>query len=215
MLAANQVDLRERIEHGARRLAHELERTADIERAIERLFRPVQAPEPNADLAERGERHAKAVGRPSALLELDAAVGERQRLLVAVLHQRDVRLIAADRRQHVARFDEQGEALGLRQRRHRFVEPALLSERDSRQRMHHCEVAPIADGMERRRRLRQVVADDRRVADLAIAEAQLEVGKADGAGIMRLLGRPKGFGEKRDAARGLTAGGRQPAVHAP
>ena len=81
--------------------------------------------------------------------------------------------------------------------------------------MHHREVPPIAGGVERRRGLRDVLADDGRVADLPVAEAELVVGEADGARIVRALGRLQGFGEERDAARRFAAGGGQAAVHAP
>ena len=46
--------------------------------------------------------------------------------------------------------------------------------------MHHGQVPPVADGVQRRRRLRQVLPDDPGVANLPVAEAQLEVRKAHG-----------------------------------
>ena len=152
---------------------------------------------------------------PASLLQLDAALGERQRLVVAVLHQRDVRLVAADRRQDVAGVDHHREPLGLAQRRHRLVEPAFLRERHARQRVDHRQVPAVAGGVKRRRRLRDVLADDGGVADLAVAEAELVVGKADRARVVRPLGLLEGRVRKRDAARGLAAGDSQPAVHAP
>ncbi len=109
------------------------------------------------------------------LLQFDAALGERQRLLVPMLHQRDVGLVATDRGQHVSGFDKHRQALGLRERRHRLVEAAFLREGHPRQRVHHRQVPAIPDGMERRRRLGQVLADDARVAHLAVAESQFEM----------------------------------------
>ena len=46
-------------------------------------------------------------GVPACFLQLDASLRQRERLLVAMLHQRDVGLVAAHRREHVAGFDEQ------------------------------------------------------------------------------------------------------------
>ncbi len=154
-------------------------------------------------------------GVPALLLQLDAAFGERQRLLVPMLHQRDVGLVAADRRQDVAGLDEHRQALGLRERRHRLVETSFLRERHARQRVHHRQVPAIADGMERRRRLGQVLADDAGVADLAIAEAQFEVREANRAGIVSALGGLEGLGEEGDAAGRFAAGSGEAAVHPP
>ena len=98
-----------------------------------------------------------------------------------MLHQRDVGLVAANRRENIARFDDDREPLGLPQRRDRFVEPAFLCERDARQRVHHRQVAAIAGRMKRRRGIGDVFADDRHVADLAVAEPELVVGEPDSA----------------------------------
>ena len=171
----------------AGRLAHELQRTADVERAVERLLRAPQAAEADADLAERGERDAETVRRARFLLQLHAPLGELQRLVVAVLHHRDVRLVAADGRDHVAGADHHREALGLAERRHRLVEPPFLRERDAAQRVDQREVAAIAGGVQRGRRLRDVLADDGRVADVAVAEPELVVGEPDRARIVRAL----------------------------
>ena len=97
----------------------------------------------------------------------------------------------------------------------RLFEPPFLGERHAGQRVHHRQVPPVARGVQRRCGRGQVLADDRRVADLPVAERQLVVGKADGAGIVRPLGQAQGLGEKRDAAGGLAAGGGHAAVHAP
>ncbi len=175
------MNLGERVENGAGRLAHELQRAAHVERAVEGLFGAVQAAEPDAYLSERGERDAQTVRRTALLLQFHAALGERQRLVVPVLHQRDVGLVAADSRQHVPGLDEQRQPFRLRESRHRLVQPAFLRERDARQRVHHRQVPAVADGVQRRSGLRQVLPDDAGVADLAIAETQLEMREADGA----------------------------------
>ena len=215
MVAADQVNLRQRVEHRAGRLAHELQGAAHVERAVERLLGAAQVAEPHADLPERGERDAEAVRRARLLLQLDAALGQRQRLVVAVLHHRHVRLVAAHRRDDVAGSDHQRQPLGLAQRRHRFVEAAFLRERDAAQRVDQREVAPIAGGVQRRGRLRDVLADDGGVADVAVAETELVVGEADGARVVGALGLLERAAEERDAARRLAARDRQPAVQPP
>ena len=153
--------------------------------------------------------------RARLLLQSDAALGERQRLLVPVLHQGHVGLVAAHRRQDVARLDHDGEPLGLAQRGHRLVEPSFLRERDARQRVHHREVTPVAGGVQRGGRAGDVLADDRHLADLPVAQAQLVVGEPDGARIVRALGLLQRFGQERDAAGRLAARHGQAAVHPP
>ena len=144
---------------------------------------------------------ARAACRPPPAAPRCARRG--QRLLVAMLHQRDVRLVAADGREHVAGLDHQGETLGLPQRRHRLVEASVLRERHARQRMDDREVPPVAGGVKGGRGLRDVLAHDRCVADLAVAEAQLVVRQADRAGIvgaLRLLERAARKAMPRDGS---------------
>ena len=215
VLTPNQVNLRERVEDPARRLAHELLRASNVEGPVQRRFGPFQVPEPHADLSQRRERHTQAVRRAGVLLQLDAAFRERQRLIVTVLHQRDVRLIAAHRGKDVAGVHEKGESLRMAQRSHRFVKPPLLSESDARERMDHREVPFVARGVKRRRGLRDVVPDDRGVADLPIAQTELVVGKPDRQRVVGALGLAHGFGQEGNSARRLAAGRREPAVHAP
>jgi len=76
-------------------------------------------------------------------------------------------------------------------------------------------VTSIASGMEGRGRLGDVFANDRHVADMAIAETELVVGKADGSRVVGPFRLPQRFGEKCDAAGGFTAGDCEPAVHPP
>ena len=128
---------------------------------------------------------------------------------------RDVRLVAADERQHVVGLDGGGQLLGLAQRGHRLVVAARLRERDAEQRVAQREVAPIAGGVERRDRLADLLADDRRVADLPVADAQLVVREADGARVVRELGLLQRAAVERDRARLVAAARRQPAVQPP
>ena len=103
------MDLRERVEDGAGRLV-ELDRAAHVERAVQRLLGPREVAEPDADLAERGERDGQAVARAVRFVQRHAALGERERLLVAVLQHHHVGLVAAHGRQHVVGLDERRRA---------------------------------------------------------------------------------------------------------
>ena len=67
--------------------------------------------------------------------------------------------------------------------------------------MEQREIAAIARGVKRRRCFGDVLAHDRGVADLAIAEGELVVGQTDGFGIVGLLGVTKRSSEQRDRAR--------------
>ena len=81
--------------------------------------------------------------------------------------------------------------------------------------MHQREVSPVAGGVQRGRGLGDVLADDRGVADLGVAERQLVVGEADGArvvGDLRVLQRASVQG---DRARLLAAGVGDAAVQTP
>jgi hypothetical protein len=133
VIPANEMNLRERVEHRTRRLAHELQRAAHIEGPVQYLLGASQIAETHADLSERRERNPEAVRSAGVLLQFHAALGQRERLIVAVLHHRHVRLIAAHDRKDVVRVDHDREPLGVAERRHRLVEPAVLRERHTRQ----------------------------------------------------------------------------------
>jgi len=60
-----------------------------------------------------------------------------------------------------------------------------------------------------------VLAHDRHLADLSIAETELVMGKSDRAGIVRPVGLAQGLGEKRDTARRLAARDRETAMYPP
>ena len=141
---------------------------------------------------------------PVLLLQRRCLFGQRQRLVVAVLNQRHVRLVVEDDAEHVVRVHRRGEVLGLTQRRHGFVHAPALRQHDAGQRMKQREVSPVARCMERRCGFGDVLADDRRVADLLVAVAELVVGEADGFGIVRLFGMTQRAAEQRDRA-GLVA----------
>src|SRR5262245_61808661 len=81
--------------------------------------------------------------------------------------------------------------------------------------MDHGQMTTITGSVEGRCGLRDVLPNDRRVADLAIAEPQLVVCEPYGAGIVRALGLRESLDQKRNATGGFTAGRRQPPVHPP
>ncbi len=212
--AAHQVNLRERVEHRAGRLV-ELDRAPHVERAVQGVLGARQVAEPHADLAERAERDGQSVARAVRLVERDAALGQRERLLVAVLEHHDARLVAAHRGEHVVRVDERRHALGVPQRRHRFLVASELRERDARQRVDEREVAAIAGRVECGRGLGDVLANDRDVADLPVALAELVVREPDGARFVRGFSLLQRAAVHRDRARLIAAGRGQPAVQPP
>ena len=81
--------------------------------------------------------------------------------------------------------------------------------------MHQREVTAIAGGVQRRGGLGDVLADDRDVADLAVALAELVVGEADGARVVRGLRVLQRAAVQRDGARLIAARRREPAVQPP
>ena len=132
-----------------------------------------------------------------------------------MLHHQDVRLVAAHRRKHVVRFDGGREAFGLTERGHRLVVAAELRQRDARERLDQREVTPIAGGKKRRRGFRDVLADDRRVADLAVTLAELVVRETDRLGVVRGLGLFERAAVQGDGARLIAAQRGEASVQAP
>ena len=81
--------------------------------------------------------------------------------------------------------------------------------------MHHHEMATIAGGMQRGRGFGDVLADDGHVADLAIALTEIEMGEADGAGVVRHFRLLECAVVESDGPRLFAARERDPAVQAP
>jgi hypothetical protein len=77
------------------------------------------------------------------------------------------------------------------------------------------KIPAIARGVQSRRRLRNVLADDRGIADLLVTETKLVMGKADGFRIVRELCLAQGAAEESDCARLIALGERDAAVDAP
>ncbi len=132
-----------------------------------------------------------------------------------VLEHGDVGLIAADRRQYIVGLHEGGEPLGLPERTHGFVVPAKLGERDAGERMDQGEVTSIARRVQRRRRLGDVLTDDRHVADLPVALSELVVSETDGARVVCDLGLLERAAVQRDGARLIAARRGEPPMQAP
>ncbi len=213
--AAYDVDLSQRVEDRAGGLPPELHRAPHVERAVQRFLGPLQLAQPHADLPERRQRHPQAVRCARLLLQLHASLRQGERLLVPVLDQRHVCLVAAHRREDVPGLHHQRQPLGMPQRGHRLVESPFLRVGDAREGMDHREMAAVPGGVQRGGGLGDVLADDSGVADLPVAEPQLVVREADGAGVVGPLGQVQGAGEKSNPAGGLVAGHRDPAVEPP
>ena len=77
------------------------------------------------------------------------------------------------------RLHRRRKALGLAKRRHGLFDAPALREHHARQRMQQREIAPVSSGVQRRCGLRDVLADDGRVADLLVAVSELVVREAD------------------------------------
>ena len=115
--AAHQRDLRERVEDGAGDFVELSLGCATSSARCSTFSARSSLPSLHENLSERGERNREAAPGADLLLQRRALFGQRQRLLVAVLNQRDVRLVVADDAEHVLRLHRRGEALGLPQAR--------------------------------------------------------------------------------------------------
>ncbi len=93
-----------------------------------------------------------------------------------------------DAGEHVVGLNRHRETFALAQRCGRFVAAAGLREQDGGQRVHEREVTAIACGVQRRRGLGEMLADDARIADLLVAERELVVRQADRSRVVRELG---------------------------
>src|SRR5258707_1599557 len=92
---------------------------------------------------------------------------------------------------------------------------ADFGEGDARQGVNEREVTAIASRVKRRGGLRDVLAHDGGVADLAVALAQLVVGKTDGAGVVRNLRLFERAAMERDSAGLVPTQRRQASMQAP
>jgi hypothetical protein len=76
----------------------------------------IEIADADADLAERRQRDGQGRDPAESLVQVDRALGERERLFVAVADQRDVGLVPVDGGQHIVGLEDRGHALGLPQR---------------------------------------------------------------------------------------------------
>ena len=132
-----------------------------------------------------------------------------------MLHQRHVRLVVHDPREHIVSRNGHREALALPERSSGFVGASSLREQHGRQRVDEREMTAIADGVKCRGRLGQVLAHDSGIANLLVAERELVVRKADGARVVRELGMLERPRVQRDRSRLFAAGKRDAAVQPP
>ena len=65
-------------------------------------------------------------------MQRDAALRERERLIMSMAHQRDVRLVVDDAGEHVVGGNGHRETFTLAQTRGRFVNAARLREKNRR-----------------------------------------------------------------------------------
>ncbi len=214
VVAAHQRHLRKRVVNRAGGLV-ELHRGPDVERAMQNRVGALEMAEANANLTERGERSRQARALADALVHRDGPLGEGQRLIVPVANQRHIRLVPVDHGEHVVGLNGGGEALGLAEGRGRFVVAAGLRQHRRRQRVDLGEVAPIAGSVQCGGCFRDMLADDREIADLAVALSEAEVGESDRARIVRGLRLFQGAAVKRDRAGLLAARERDAAMRAP
>ena len=193
----------------------ELHGAADVEGAVQHGVGAIEIADPDADLSKRRERDRQSRPLAEALVKVDGALGEREGLLVAVSNQRDVRLVAVHRRQHIVGLQQRGHALRLPKCRVGLVVAPGLREHDGRERVHHGQVTLVAGGVQGGGCLGNVLAHDRHVADLPIALAKVEVRQADGAGVVRDLRLFQRTVMQRDGPGLLAAGKRDPPMQSP
>ncbi len=149
------------------------------------------------------------------LVQGHGAFGQCHGLVVAAAQLRDGGLVHVGQRQHVVGAERRGQPLGVAQRAGRVLVAALLGEHHARHRMHLRQVPPVAGGMQRGRRFGQVFADDRVVADLLVAEHELEVRQPDAARVVRRFRVFERARVQRNRARLFADGIGDAAVQAP
>ena len=193
----------------------ELHGAANIERTMQYRVSAIEVADPDANLSKGRERDREPRPQAQTFVQVDGAFCEGQRLFITVTNQRDVGLVAIDRRQHVVGLQQGRHAFSLAQCGIGLVIAPGLGQHDRRQRVHHGEMATIPGGMQGRRGLGDVFAHNRHVADLAVTLAEIEMGEADGAGVMRNLGLLERPVVQRNGARLLTAGKGDAAVQPP
>ena len=214
VVALDQMNLGERVLHCARGFV-ELYRVGYAQCAVQHLFGATEVAETNQDLAHARERHRQTVSGPVSLMQGHASLCERQCLLVSVLEGQYRRLVANNRPDHIVSVDARREPLGRAQARHRFDIASDLSEGNAGERVDEAEVSSVARRVKGRRGLCEMLANNRRVTDLSIAERKLVVGESDGARIVRRVCVLQRATLKSDGSRLVTARGSDAPVQSP
>ncbi len=110
---------------------------------------------------------------------------------------------------------QRGETFGLPEGRHGLFAASELGEGDARERVDQRQMTTVAGCVESRSGLRNVLADDRDVANLAVALSELVVCQADRAGVVRGLRVLQRSAVEGNRPRLIAARRRQPTVQAP
>src|ERR1700687_4581467 len=158
---------------------------------MERLLGAFQLSEAHENLTERRQRYRKAATGANLLLQRRASFGQRERVFVAMLNQRNVGLVITNDAEHILRLRGRRQALGLSKRGRRFLDAAALRQHHAGERVDEREIATVARRMKGRRRFGNVLADDSGIADLLVAEPELVMCQTNCFGIMRELGLAK------------------------
>ena len=82
-------------------------------------------------------------------MQRDTALGQRQRLIVAMAHQRHVRLVVDDAGEDVVGGNGHRQTLALSQSGRGFVHAPGLREENRRQRVDERQMTSIAGGVQR------------------------------------------------------------------
>ena len=151
VVAAHQRHLRQRVVDGAGGLVERARRCALAARGAAPRRRASRWPRRTQIWPSVASDAASRCGWPESLVQRHGAFGQRERLVVAVAEQGDVRLVACRAGEHVVGAERGGHAVRLAQRRGGVVVAALLREHHARQRVHLREVTAVAGGVQRRR----------------------------------------------------------------
>ncbi len=211
---AHQVNLGQRVEDGAGGDV-ELHRLADFERPHQDVFGAIQIADLHEHLPQGRERDRQAVAFPQGAIEGDAALGEGQRLVEPVRHQRQDGLVVCGAGQDVVGVDGRGEPFRQPQRRGGFLDAPFLPLEHARQPVHERQVALVAGGVQRVGGLGEMLADDGGVAHPLVAHGQFVVGQANQPRIVRQFREFEGARVQGDRPRLLAALEREASVQAP
>jgi hypothetical protein len=127
-----------------------------------------------------------------------AALRQRERLVVTMLHQRDVRLVVHDSSEHIVCRDGHREPFTLTKCGDCFITAASLCQKYSRQRVNQRQMTTVTNGVQRGGRFRQMLADDAGIADLLVAKGKLVMRETNRTRVVCKLGVLQGSCVKGD-----------------